>query len=58
MSIETDISEAAIKSYVADMQLQLAEMLEDINDPLASEARKLAFSLASPCGDDEHSPRV
>lgn len=48
MSIETDISEAAIKSYVADMQLQLAEMLEDINDPLASEARKLAFSLASP----------
>ena len=46
------VARSAIKSYVADMQRQLADMLEELGDPLAPEARKLALSLTD-CGAEQ-----
>ena len=47
------MARSAIKTYVSDMQRQLAEMLEEIDDPLAPEARRLADRLREQGDQDD-----
>jgi hypothetical protein len=46
----------AIRSYVGQMLGEMAQMLEDIGDPLAPEARALALRLSEKPPEHEHRP--
>ena len=46
----------AVRSYVVQMMAELAQMLEDLEDPLAREARALALRLAEKPAEHERRP--
>ncbi len=50
------LAASAIRSYVVQMTAEMAEMLENIGDPLAPQARALALSLAEKPAEYECRP--
>ena len=50
------LNQSAVETYVVDMQDQLAALLEDIEHPLARQARVLASALRSPDQKREDRP--